>query len=389
MEKYFLFIKNVYFFQELTDEEIYEMLNLCQEKTFNKKSIVFEEGSPADNFYIVIQGNVEVWKDYYKSKPDLLAKHGPGHLFGEMALIDDLPRSATIVADAGTLLLEMNKDGFNSIIQKNSTIALSVMKSISSMVRKSNDSFVEGLRQRNIELEKANEELKAAQVELIRSERLSALGKFSSLILHDIRNPLSILRGYAEMILFNLKKTDRIEKNANRIIKEADRINNLANELLDYSRGEIRLNISLVKIKPFVDEFIENIIDRFSASGITIQKELQFHGNALFDKERMMRVFLNLANNSLKAMQSGGTFSIKVFEKKGYLYFQVCDTGEGMAPEVVSKIFEPFTSFSKKGGTGLGMSIVKSIIDTHNGFLQVTSEEGKGSCFEIGLPLDD
>lgn len=389
MANYYEFLKNAYFFQDLTDVEIKKILNCCDKKSVEAGDVIFIEGEEASGFYIVISGAVEVWKDYKKENAEMLAVHGPGHLFGEMALIDDKPRSASIVAGTCTNLLFINKNDFYKIIKSNSKIALSIMKSISSMVRKSNESYVENLRQQNIELEKKNKELKETQGELLRAERLSALGKFSSLILHDIKNPLSILRGYAELILINPGKPDKIKKNAQKVINEADRINRLASELLDYSRGEIRLNISIVDIKEFIDQVIESISNRFSALKISIKKNINFKGKILMDRDRMLRVFLNLANNSLKAMPAGGEFSISVSKKDAYIYFEVTDTGEGMSHEVVQKIFEPFFSFSKSGGTGLGMGIVKSIIDAHEGVLTVDSKEFEGTTFTIAMPLKD
>ena len=169
-------------------------------------------------------------------------------MFGEMALADDLPRSATVRARGRARLLCVERGDFHRIIHDNSSIALSVLKSLSLMVRRSNNSFVENLRMRNEQLEKAYKELQEAQHELLAAERLSTLGKFSSLILHDIRNPISIMRGYAEMIIHRHDDHDHMVRNAKRIISEADRLNRLAGELLDYSRGEIRLNMQIVDL---------------------------------------------------------------------------------------------------------------------------------------------
>lgn len=389
MATYFDFLKKVYFFQDLSDAAIKKIHNVCHKTLVEDGHIIFMEGEKADRFYIVIRGAVEVWKDYNKPNAEMLAVHGSGHLFGEMALIDDKPRSATIVAGTDTKLLFINRKDFHKIIRENVNIALSIMKSVSSMVRKSNESYVENLREQNSELEKAYKELKEAQEELLRAERLSALGKFSSLILHDIKNPLSILRGYAEMLHINPDDPEKAKKYSEKIISEADRINTLATELLDFSRGDIRLNIGIVDIEEFVNTVIENFSAKFQALKIKVRTILDFKGKVLMDKDRMLRVFTNLANNSAKAMPEGGEFLIHVFHRESYLYFKVADTGEGMSQEVLKKIFEPFFSFSKSGGTGLGMSIVKSIIDAHEGVLTVQSQEFEGTTFTIALPKKD
>ena len=387
MTDYYQFLRNVYFFRDLADEEIRGIEQVCHEEEYGQGRVIFEEGAAADRFYIVLEGAVEVWKDFQLEEKDLLAVHEKGHLFGEMALVDDLPRSATVVAREKSRLLYVNRDDFTRIITENSSIALSIIRSVSSMVRQSNETFVEGLRERNRELEEAYRDLKEAQDELLRAERLSTLGKFSSLILHDIKNPLSILRGYAELIVRNSAHGVRVQRNAEKIIQEADRLNRLANELLDYSRGEIRLNISIVDLQDFCAKVVEAIAGKFRARSIDVETEVVFRGPVLLDEERMFCVFLNLAENSRKAMSNGGTFGIRVSRTEGSLCFTVYDTGVGMSPEVQQHIFEPFYSHSSGGGTGLGMSIVKSIVEAHDGSLSVESKTKGGTTFAISVPL--
>lgn len=387
MKDLFKFLKSVYFFQDLIDPEIDKIEKVCHEVCYQKGEIIFEEGSAADKFYIVLKGSVEVWKDYNELRKDLLAVHGRGHLFGEMALIDELPRSATLVAKEFTRLAYIEQPDFQQIFQENPGISRSIMKSVSSMIRRSNSLFVEGLRKRNLELEAANKELHEAQEELLRIERLSNLGKFASLILHDIRNPISVLRTLAEMILLHSGRREQVEKNANRIIYQAVQMNNLVSELLDYSRGDIRLNMAIVDIKEFFDRLVKAITESFKTHNIDINTEIFFSGPVIMDDNRMFRVFLNLADNARKAMLEGGVFTIKVEQNEQCLVIEIIDNGVGMPPGIQEKIFEPFFSHAESGGTGLGMSIVKSIVEAHQGSLLVHSEQFKGTTFTIKLPL--
>jgi len=374
-------LKSVYFFESLSENHVEEIARSCRVEKHDAGKIIFFEGSRADNFYIVLDGAVEVWKDYGAPEQERLAVHGAGGIFGEIALVDDLPRSATVVTSNPTTFLTMNRADFQEIVTENNSVAMSIMKSLSSIVRKSNDV----LRVRNQQLEKTYKELKQTQDELLRAERLSTLGKFSSLILHDIRNPLSVVRGYAELILFHNRDRDRVTRSAERILLEVDRLNRLANDLLDYCRGDIRLNMSMVNLEDFFTRFVQSIADRFSMKNIHVQTEILVHDPVIMDEERMIRVFSNLATNARKAMPKGGKFSIKAYEKDLSLVFEVEDTGVGMSEEVQKKVFEPFFSYSE-GGTGLGMSIVKSIVEAHEGSLSVTSKVGHGTNFTILLP---
>lgn len=386
MNDNFKFLRNTYFFHNVSDSDINEIIKVCHEKIFTPGEIIFEEGSVAEKFYIILSGEVEVWKDYRSPLKDRLAVHKKGRLFGEMALIDDLPRSATVVAKEKSRLLYIERDDFNKIIKENSSIALSVMRSVSLMVRKSNESFVENLRKRNKKLKKAYKKLKETHAELIKMERLSTLGKISSLILHDIRNPISILRGYAELIRMKPENSEKNKSNANKIIIEADRLNRLANEMLDYSRGEIRLNMQIVSIDLLVDNVINSIKDKFNLRKIKIIRDIKYKGPVLMDMDRMVRVLYNLADNSRKAMPDGGSFSIKTSEEESSYIMEISDSGVGMTEDVMNHIFEPFYSSSESGGTGLGMAIVKNIIEAHEGHLSVESKKNKGTSFKIVMP---
>lgn len=381
-------LRSIYFFNELSENDLTRLEAVCHAEHWESRAVVFEEGEVADRFYIVTAGSVEVWKDYGRPDRDLLAVHGHGHLFGEMALVDHLPRSATVVAREPTDVLYIGRGDFHDIISKNSSIALSIMANISSMVRSSNESFTDSLRQRNRELEHANRELREAQEDLVKVERLSTLGKFASLVLHDIRNPLSILRGYAEMIVHhNDSAADpQIHRNAHRIIQEADRLNALASELLDFSRGEVRLNVSPVDIAALLGRITEAVTNRFSARKIEIDVDVDVGGPVLADEGRLYRAFLNLADNARKAMSRGGTLALRARREQRGLVVEFVDTGVGMTEEVQARVFEPFASFSEEGGSGLGMAIVKSVVDAHHGSLAITSSTDGGTTVAITLP---
>lgn len=387
VEKAYVFMRKVPLFKELSDSDVRSLALVCQETSFNKGSVIFVEGDWADYLYLISQGAVEVWKDYYGHRPDLLAVHGKGHLFGEMALIDDLPRSATVVARTRVRAFSVFRDDFHNIIIHNSSIALSLLRSLSGIVRRSNEVFVEGLRKRNLELLRANEELKNAQEELLRSERLSNLGKLSSLIFHDIRNPVSIVRGYAEMALLHLDEPDRIKRYASGIMKEADRLNRFVEELLDYSRGEIRLSLSIVSLPQFFQKLRQSLEDSLERAGVSLDIEGDYPDPVIFDEERMLRALINLCDNSRKAMPQGGRIEITVEHRDRELIFTIQDTGVGMTKEVLSQIFEPFYSISGKGGSGLGLIIVKNVVESHGGSLAIQSEINRGTEVRISLPL--
>src|SRR5512137_492181 len=258
-------LASVPFFNGLAPADLALIAAAAREESFAPGATIFREGEPADRFYIILEGTVEVWKDYGEEQRDLIAEHGVGHLFGEMAVVDDLPRSATVVARDAVRLLSVVRDEFRSIVAANGAIALSITRSVSAMVRASNESFLENLHRRNRALLKANRELRRTQERLIQAERLSVLGKFASLILHDIRNPIAILRGFAEMVQLAPQDTALVERSIGRIIAEADRLNRLASEMLDFTRGDIALNVSIVDLRDLAAKVTGAMAEAFAA----------------------------------------------------------------------------------------------------------------------------
>ncbi len=384
----FGFLRRVYFFKDLDDEEIGLIAAACTEEDYAAGDILFVEGSKADRFYIVIEGRVEVWKNFYDPKPDLLAVHGPGHFFGEMSMIDDLPRSATVVAKDKVRVLYLNREDFRRLIRERSAIALSVMTSISYMVRSANEVFVEDLRRRNEELERAYGELERAQAERLRNERLSTLGKFSSLILHDLRNPLSVLKGQLQLMELQAEEPDKLRAHIRASLGEVSRLERLANEFLDYSRGEIRLDMAVARPSELLARVEDGIRDRLEREGIRSELVIGFDEPVILDAERVLRALHNIADNARKAMASrGGVLVLRSRREEACLVFEVSDSGEGMEPEVLEHVFEPFYSASGQGGTGLGMLIVKNIVEAHGGSVRLRSAPGQGTTVSLSFPL--
>jgi signal transduction histidine kinase len=395
---WFAFLRRAPFFKGLSDAEIRLVAGSCAEEERDAGEVIFVEGSTADRFYIVIEGRVEVWKNYYDPKPDLLAVHGPGHFFGEMALIDELPRSATVVARDGIRLLYLSRDDFRRLIRERSSIALSVMTSISHMVRSANEAFVDDLRKRNEELQRAYAELERAQAERLRNERLSTLGKFSSLILHDIRNPLSILKGQLQLMEMRLGEPEKLAGHVKASMVELVRLERLAGEFLDYSRGEIRLDMGVTTAAELVARLEESLRERLAGQGISLATRVEYGEHVILDSDRVLRALHNVVDNARKALTAkagaakgdaskGGSISLRVYVEGERLVFEITDNGEGMPPETLAHVFEPFYSASGQGGTGLGMLIVKNIVEAHGGAVRIGSKLGVGTKVLLGFPL--
>ncbi|HSV57162.1 MAG TPA: ATP-binding protein, partial [Magnetospirillaceae bacterium] len=214
----------------------------------------------------------------------------------------------------------------------------------------------------------------------------STLGKFSSLILHDIRNPLSMLKGLMQLMILHLREPDKLEVHVRDALSEVNRLENLSSEFLDYSRGEIRLNLGVTTAAWLFKRTEESLRERFRAAGLSIVLDCRLEEPLLLDAERMLRALLNVSDNARKAMSPGGVLTLRAYREEDNDLFVLEDTGEGMPLEVLAHIFEPFYSSSRQGGTGLGMLIVKNVMEAHRGKVEVESEPGRGTRVRLSLP---
>jgi K+-sensing histidine kinase KdpD len=222
--------------------------------------------------------------------------------------------------------------------------------------------------------------------EMVANERLSAVGKMASVIIHDIKNPMGTLRVYAQVMK---KKSGNEEANklADEMIHQVDRFVNMTQEILDFTRGVSASNfqeLDFYEVMNAVLDFIEKDLDK---NNVKLKKFAQFKGMVNIDQDKMVRVFYNIASNARDAMPQGGSLTVTTIEENGYVRIDFTDTGTGMPEEVKKRIFEPFMTYGKKHGTGLGMSIVKKVIDDHNGKIEINSVMGKGTTITIYLPV--
>ncbi len=381
-------IKKTEIFKNLTEDDFLHIAQVAKDQSFKKGDIIFEENSMADAFYIIASGEVEILKEMEKGPQEILATKKSYDVFGEMAVIDDLPRSATIRAKSDIVLLKLSKDIFNELLKSFSHVSLEIARSICSTVRKANINYINDLEKRNKQLNYAYKKLKEAQNELIRLEKLSAVGKFASLIIHDIKSPMSNIKLYAEAIDKKSDKNDKIHESAKLIKDEVDRLNNMVTEVLEFSRGEININKTPVNFGAFILTMIDAVKDDLLKSDVSIIYNEKTSSVIMIDIEKMKRVFYNLFNNARDAILSKGKIIIKTVEDGNWLKWTFQDNGIGMDDDILQKIFDPFFSYNKKKGTGLGMTIVKSVIESHEGFIKAYSKKNFGTKFIIFLPND-
>ncbi|HLI29953.1 MAG TPA: ATP-binding protein [Terriglobia bacterium] len=241
-------------------------------------------------------------------------------------------------------------------------------------------------------LAETNRQLEKAQADARRSERLAALGQLSAGLAHEIRNPLGVIRGSAEMLHQRLEHTDALTAElAGYISSEVERLNNLVGRFLDFARP-LQLKLETQDIIPVIERALKSVQEMHPESQVTVEK--QYGENlpqAPLDAELCERIFINLFSNAYEVMPEGGKLrvSVKPSASNGQpgVAIEVEDTGPGVPQEQREHIFNPFFT-SKQNGVGLGLSIVSKIVDDHHGRIELASEPGTGACFRLYFPAE-
>ncbi|WP_019241788.1 MULTISPECIES: PAS domain-containing protein [Bacillus] len=230
-------------------------------------------------------------------------------------------------------------------------------------------------------------EKKKQEEVLRRQEKLSALGQLAAGIAHEIRNPLTSMRGYTEFLLLDEEKEDRKE-HLEIVLDEINRVNNIVEEFMMLAKPQS--NILAIKN---INTIIKNTVSLFSYEAKKKKVDISFTTSdddlmVLCDENRIKQVFLNLIKNGIEAMPNGGKLSIQIERKSGFVSIKVIDSGEGIPQSILNKIGEPFFT-TKESGTGLGLMISFQIIESYKGKIDIESEEGIGTSFLIDLPIGE
>ncbi len=227
--------------------------------------------------------------------------------------------------------------------------------------------------------------------QLYQAERLAALGEMIAGVSHEIRNPLGIIRSTAEL-LDSRMNDERHKRFSAIIVDESTRLNDILTEFLDFARPK-DLRPSKCRIEDIIDKNLQMLEAECQRLGIRVERAY-FTGDYCIeaDSDLLYRAFVNIFVNSLQAMPEGGVLRLQtevMNGRDGYpqLELQIQDTGHGIPDAVKKKIFNPFFTTREKG-TGLGLAIVQTIVDNHNGEIEVVSQAGYGTIITIRLPLE-
>ncbi|MDR1211009.1 MAG: PAS domain S-box protein [Spirochaetaceae bacterium] len=234
-------------------------------------------------------------------------------------------------------------------------------------------------------------ERKTREARLRRAENLASLTTLAAGVAHEIKNPLGSISIHIQLIQKAIKKLPRnqrgvLDKYLSVVNEEIDRLNHIVVDFL-FAVRPMNIEVREGDINALIQDLVDFV--RFELEAAHIETRLDLAGDLAsieFDERYMKQALLNLIKNAMAAMDSGGVLSIKTEASESEVYIHISDTGVGIPEENLSKIFEPYYT-TKESGSGLGLTLVFKIIKEHQGEITVNSKEGKGTSFQITLPL--
>ncbi|MGZ3536672.1 MAG: GAF domain-containing protein [Thermodesulfobacteriota bacterium] len=236
-------------------------------------------------------------------------------------------------------------------------------------------------------IQKTTADLRKTEAQLIRSEKLAALGQLAAGIAHEIRNPLTSINILIHSLTENFPPEDSHREDLKVIEEEIDRINEILDRFLRFAKPAPPL-LERTEVASIFEETLQLIRPRMEKQRVQVQKEFEVLPIILMDREQIKQVALNLLLNAVQAMPRGGTLMLRGENSKGgqWIKISIRDSGIGIPDEDMNRLFDPFFS-TREGGIGLGLSIAHRIIDQHHGKIEVESALGKGTLFTLWLPV--
>ncbi|OGF47698.1 MAG: hypothetical protein A2452_03450 [Candidatus Firestonebacteria bacterium RIFOXYC2_FULL_39_67] len=249
------------------------------------------------------------------------------------------------------------------------------------------DHVYEKLEEKNAKLNEAISKLESTGKQLRQSEKMAAVGQLAGGVAHEINNPLTIILGYSQAILKKVQEDDPMYKPLKSIENATGRCKKIVSDLLAFSRTE-KLEKENIDINEAIDQALTLVQAWSKVKNVEVSKKYSQVPQILTNKNQIQQVIVNLCNNAVDAMPSGGIITITTKQLDECIEISVADTGKGMSEDVKHHIFEPFFTTKDVGkGTGLGLSLCHGIITRNGGTIQIISEMDKGTNIVVKLPI--
>ncbi len=368
--------------------EAEELTNCGEVCTYPKDIILCHEDAFESTFYIILEGRVEVTKMISPEEVRLLKILEAGDFFGEMAIIHEAPRAATVTTLEPTTVLEIRKEAFNSLLHRSASISLAMVKEVSQRLRSNDAMAIEDLRLKAGELASAYQQL---------AEQDYARREFLTTIAHELRTPLTAANGFLHMLQISLtqdKGLDTPEQRAalENVSRNIQHIVTLVNDILFLQEMDLILpRFTEVDLKSVLEAVIVRYRQPAQENQVRLWLKIPSDLPVISgDAKSLERAFAAIVDNAIKFSPDGGDVEILASHSDSQVWVEIRDHGIGIPEHIKPRIFNRFFHVDEIDGrvfrgVGLGLSIARQVIEQHQGQIAVDSQYGKGTTFTVFL----
>jgi signal transduction histidine kinase len=372
-------------FPGITTLEAESMITCGKVHTYPPNTVLCRENALENVFYIILDGEVQVTKLLNERETRFLKHLKEGDFFGEMALIHNAPRAASVVTTVPTTVLEIKQEAFAEMLEQSSSMSLAMVREVSRRLRENDEMAIGDLRLKARELAGAYQQL--AEQEFARRE-------FLTTIAHELRTPLTSASGFLQLVRLGMLKGETLTHALETVARNVQDIISLTNDILFLQE----MDLILPEFQPTqVGDIVATLVEQMRARAVQNSVAVKLNNDIELpevdgDAKSLERALAAILDNAIKFSPGGGDVLVDVGLDAAQIWVRVEDHGVGIASDVMPCIFNRFFHVDQVGdhlfrGLGLGLSIAKQVIEQHGGKIQVESELGKGTTFTILLPV--
>lgn len=369
----------------LTQEDIGTLMEHVQRRSYPAGVCLCREGEVEQTFYVLEQGRVEIFVQISPDEKLTIKELGPGDSFGEMALVADQPRSATVCTLSNCHLLEIGKQALETVLEHSPHLALTLMRRVSRNLWDNDRRTIEAMQRKNKVLARAYADLEAQ--EKLRTEFITTLS-------HELRTPLTAAQGYLHLINADAIPEVMMAKTLATVTRRVEQVVAITNSLIVLHEIDlISPRIAPVHLPPLVRSVILEVAPHHHQPSTAVVNQVPDDFPQVWADAAGLGLALRaLVDNAVKFSPQGSPVTITARMEDQEVVILVTDRGVGMSAETQARVFEPY--FKVQGpsadrlfdGLGIGLAVARFIVERHGGDIRLTSALGQGSTFSIRLP---
>lgn len=355
------------FFKQMDNESVESLTRSALIQKLPRGTVIFEEGDISDSIYLVLDGTIGFGKKVRNRGHISISQSQKGEFFGEIGVLTNDRRALRALAKTDCTIACIPGASVVNYLRKMPGPVQGLLQSIIAHLEGTTRHFVD---------------------DRVHQEKMALIGNMTNTIIHDFKNPFCLI-SLSSQLLRQRHREEESQKLCQNIEKQVDRMVSMVTELAEFSKGEHSIVKTKLKLKELFDEFRSLNHPYFDARNVTVTIDLP-EVMILGAKPKLFRVLQNLIGNAIEAFgdkEGKVTITGSVLHSENQVQLFIEDNAGGIPEPIRDRLFEPFVSYGKREGTGLGTAIARSIVEAHGGFINFRTETGRGTIFTIGLPL--